>query len=132
MVSLIFLVLSRFEILPFSWWIMFIEGIVVVAGAVSLFSHQEIAEIIGTYFGLGLLSFAFYKLFCGLVLSWPWVLLAGVVSGLALLIPGGLTFFNVLLSNAGMINLPQWVFIAGIVIDVIVLIIEAYAIFSKQ
>lgn len=62
--------------------------------------------------------FAFYKAFLGLNLSDRYVLISGLLMTLVRFIPGGFTITNQILKHFHIINLPVWVFIILIIIDI--------------
>lgn len=122
MVMLVWLILCLFKVCSFSWLPVFIDAVLIV-----LFSGtmEEASESIGKWlvpiFAFGVAVFAFLKFFCYLSISGWWVLASAVLGAVILVFPGGFTIMNLLFEHFGLMILPTWVLIVGIVLDAIML-----------
>lgn len=133
MITLIYWLLTLTGILPFTWWVPFIDGI--IEACVGSFAEEKNTSVLGViyiYIALGLAYFSFYKLFCDLTLHPGFIFLSGLVFLVAFLVPGGLTITNYLLMHFGWITLPKWVLIVGIVIDVLIVIMLVYVFYDER
>lgn len=125
MVTIVYLILCWCGVFDFSWWFPFIESIIllILELFIALSGENTGAGVLG-FFQFGLLIFSFYKVFADIAISNWFILLTPLWAYVAALVPGGTTISNILLHNAGLMLLPKWFFIVGIVLDAI----EAFAI----
>lgn len=131
MITIIYLILTFLGILPFTWWVPFIDGIVESFFAVSTqIDRSSISGTIYTYIGAGISAFSFYSLFCDLSLHPAFIILSGFIFLAAFIVPGGFTMVNLLLSYFGFIVLPKWILTIGIICDILTLILLVYIIYS--
>ncbi|MGN0115122.1 MAG: hypothetical protein ACI396_07315 [Acutalibacteraceae bacterium] len=127
MVMLVWWILSLFGVCSFTWLPVFIDAIIVaLSSAVHYSSASEdedlLSELIWVSITLGIAAFAFYKFFFGLTISAWWILAAPIAIIIIFFVPGGFTITNLLFKYFGLMTLPTWGFIVGIVIDVFTVI----------
>lgn len=133
MITLIYWLLTLTGILPFTWWVPFIDGFIeACVGSVIEEKSTSVLRVVWVYIALGLTYFSFYKLFCDLTLHPGFIFLSGLVFFAAFLIPGGLTITNYLLLHFGWITLPKWVLIAGIIVDILIVILLVYIFYDER
>lgn len=118
MVSLVWWILSLCNVCAFSWLPIFIEGIVLVFVA-AFFGKNESTTSSVQALSMGFALFAFCKCFLDLSISSWWILISPLWFALAALIPGGFTINNLLFSHFGLMNLPTWVLVVGIISDIL-------------
>lgn len=126
MITIIYFILTFLGVLPFTWWVPFIDGIVETFIVGGLQDDTTAPGIVSSYITVGIIFFSFYKLFCSLTLHPVFILLTGIVVLITFFVPGGFTIFNLLLVHFGYIFLPTWVLILGIVADVLTLVLVLY------
>ena len=131
MVMLVWWILSLFGVCEFTWLPVLIDfGL---GGLYMCFAGTTGESGFQSFFGevaLGFASFACGKCFYSLTISGWWMLLAPVWLMIAILVPGGFTITNILFNKFNLITLPTWGLVVGIVVDVIGLLIEIFALIS--
>lgn len=122
MVMLVWFILSLCGVCDFTWLPVFIDAIL---AAILLAAKEEnnFGKDLLCIAAVGVASFAFYKFFFDLAISSWWILLSPIAGVVVMLFPGGYTIANYLFKNFGLMNLPTWGLIVGIVLDVIFLVI---------
>ena len=125
MASLIWLILIIFGVCSFSWLPFFIDALVVaiVIATNQKDNEKNLVKDLLCIAAVGVAGFAFYKFFFGLAISAWWILLSPVAVFAMMLFPGGFTIVNLLFKNLGLMNLPTWGFIVGIVLDVLFIVL---------
>ena len=98
------------------WWIICIAS-VVLTGINNIFDIIDKKWF--NRFSCPICWFAFAKTFWSLSLGWGWIFISPVWFILAFYIPGGFTITNLICNSNGIMNVPTWGLIVGIVIDVI-------------
>lgn len=129
MVSLVWRILSCLGVCSFSWWPVFIEGIVLAI--ISLIRYSISEKLFYGYltiFLLGLISFSALKLFSGFTVSPWWILLSGIWLVVAVLLPGGLSLTYLWFDHMNVITFSKGQLIFLIVVDVVALIAIIYGI----
>lgn len=137
MVTIVYLILCWCGVFDFSWWFPFIESIILLILALLASAETEGSSSGSVYllvamFFTGLLIFSFYKLFADITISNWFILLTPFWAIIAYIVPGGTTISNILLHNAGLMLMPRWFLIAGIVLDVIEAISIVYSIIDDR
>ena len=133
MITLIYWLLTLTGLLPFTWWVPFIDGIIeTCVGSLMEEKNTSVPRVIYIYIALGIAYFSFYKLFCDLTLHPGFIFLSGLAFLVAFFVPGGFTITNYLLGHFGWITLPKWVLITGIVIDVVIVILMVYVFYDER
>ena len=133
MITLIYWLLTLTGLLPFTWWVPFIDGIIeTCVGSLMEEKNTSVPRVIYIYIALGIAYFSFYKLFCDLTLHPGFIFLSGLAFLVAFFVPGGFTITNYLLRHFGWITLPKWVLITGIVIDVLIVIMLVYVFYDER
>ena len=127
MVTLIWSILAALGKAEFTWVVPLVEysilGLFNMIGTGIAYANNESGNFTSSEAILGVAAFAFYKLYLGLTVN-PWFVIASsVVFPVLVFIPGGHTIFNLVMQHYGLLILPQWALIVGIVLDVIELII---------
>lgn len=127
MVMLVWLVLSLCGVCEFTWLPVFIDAVIVgsILGVKEKSSHSR---LILANVSLGVALFAFYKFFFGLNVSIWWILISPIAMLIMLLFPGGITITNFILKSYGLMTLPAWGMIVGIILDILTLILLIYII----
>jgi len=122
MVMLVWFILSLCGVCDFTWLPVFIDAIL---AAILLAAKEEnnLGRDLLCIVAVGVAGFAFYKFFFDLVISSWWILVSPIATFVVMLFPGGFTITNYLFKNLGLMNLPTWGLIVGIVLDVIFLVI---------
>lgn len=124
MVSVIWFILSLFDVCSFSWWPVFIEGIILfLVFTICYTNSDDLVWGFLSVFNCGVFVFAALKLFCDLTISPWWILLAWLWFLLALIIPGGLTFTYLWFDHLNIITYSKGQLIFLIVVDIIFVII---------
>lgn len=121
MVMLVWFILSLCGVCDFTRLPVFIDAIL---AAILLAAKEEnnLGRDLLCIAAVGVASFAFYKFFFDLAISAWWILISPIATFVVMLFPGGLTIVNYLFKNFGLMNLPTWGLIVGIVLDVISLV----------
>lgn len=134
-VTAILAILAHFNILSFSWYVPLIEGAVyIIIGIINTVrstadTDPDTRAPLGTIaIGAGWGGFAAYKLWCVLSLNGLWILLSEVVAAIALLLPGGISLMNWLLSHFGLAVISPAFWIIGFVLDALMLLFEIFSI----
>lgn len=122
MVMLVWFILSLCGVCDFTWLPVFIDAIL---AAILLAAKEEnnLGRDLLCIVAVGVAGFAFYKFFFDLAISAWWILISPIATFVVMLFPGGFTITNYLFKNLGLMNLPTWGLIVGIVLDVIFLVI---------
>lgn len=122
MVMLVWFILSLCGVCDFTWLPVFIDAIL---AAILLAAKEEnnLGRDLLCIVAVGVAGFAFYKFFFDLAISAWWILASPIATFVVMLFPGGFTIANYLFKNFGLMNLPTWGLIVGIVLDVIFLVI---------
>lgn len=129
MVSLVWWILSCLGVCSFSWWPVFIEGIILAIISIIRYSISE--NLFNGYlgiFGLGLISFSALKLFSDFTVSPWWILLSSFWLIIALIIPGGLSLTYLWFDYMNVLTFSKGQLIFLIVIDTITLIVVIYGV----
>lgn len=129
MISLVWWILSFLDVCSFSWWPVFIEGIILAI--ISLIRYSISEKLFYGYFTiflLGLISFSSLKLFSGFTVSPWWILLSGIWLVIAVLLPGGLSLTYLWFDHMNVITFSKGQLIFLIVVDVVALIAIIYGI----
>ena len=123
MVMIVWFILSLFGVCQFSWIPVMIDA--AVSSLVLLINSRQKNDNYTTdvlcEITIGIAVFAFYKVFCGLAISGWWILLSPIAIFVMLLVPGGITIVNLIFKSNGLISLPAWVLIIGIILDLLML-----------
>lgn len=132
MVSFVWFILSLCKVCSFSWWPVFIEGIIVFLAFIINYSiSNNYVTGIFAVFSVGVMAFAGLKLFCGLTISPWWILLAGIWLALALFFPGGLSLTYLWFDHLNIITFSKGQFIFLIVVDILFVFILVYYIINS-
>lgn len=131
MVSLVWFVLSLFNICDFSWWSVFIKGIVFCL--ILFISSADVAQkgALGQFL-LGLVIFAGLRLFCGLTISPWWMLLAGIWFILAAIIPGGFSLTYLLFNYLSVITHSKSFLIFLMIVDTIIFVLMVCGLLKER
>jgi len=132
MVSIVWFILSLFGVCAFTWLPIFIDAVITLC--LLVFMNPEGKNDTQNFATIAVMSvayFAFYKSFFALTVSGWWVLLAPVAMPVAALFPGGFTIVNLLLDKNGLIALPTWGLVVGIILDVLIAGIMVYTIIEE-
>ena len=122
MVSIVWLILSLFKVCAFSWLLVLIESIILsfIIGTKQAKGDDDLLENIVTIALVGISIFAFQKFFFNLSVSNWWIIAYALLGGIFIVIlPGGFTASNLILKHFGLMQLPTWGLIVGIVLDII-------------
>lgn len=119
MIMLVWWILSLFGVCEFTWLAVVIDLSVSTVLSMPSIDEGPVPTPLLTMSGA---IFAVCKHFLSLSISGWWILAAPVWFVLAAFIPGGFTITNLLLSHFGLMALPTWAFVVGIVGDVGMLI----------
>lgn len=122
MVSIVWFILSLFKVCAFSWLLVLIESIILsfIIGTKQAKGDDDLLENIVTIALVGISIFAFQKFFFNLSVSNWWVIAYAVAGAILIVIlPGGFTASNLILKHFGLMQLPTWGLIVGIVLDII-------------
>lgn len=132
MVSIIWFILSLFDVCSFSWWPVFIEGIILffASGFVYVLNEDIVSGALSVFY-CGAFVFAALKLFCGLTISPWWILLAWLWFVLALIVPGGLSITYLWFNHLNIITYSKWQLIFLIIVDAIFLVILIASVISS-
>lgn len=123
MIMLVWWILSLFGVCEFTWLPVMIDcGLSTLCMVFS--TDDSYAANVTALLPAGVGIFALCKHFLALDASGWWLLLSPVWLVVAFFVPGGYTITNLVLSHHGIMALPTWVLIVGIVADVITLIAE--------
>lgn len=121
MISLVLIVLSALGIIGFNWWIPFAEGLILTVAEMANSANSGNSDGFGSDLlanaAMGITAFSCYPLFCGLQVSPWWLLAAPFIFLLAFFFPGGITIVNLVLRHFGIIQLPIWLLVIGVLID---------------
>lgn len=138
MLTLIWWILSLCKVCSFSWLPVLIDSII---GVVLFFKRsfdsfdaqqEDLPSGLCAFYSLGIAAFAFYKLFFSMTISAWWILLSPIVFILLLIIPGGLTIFNLITKNHGLLILPTWGLVVGIILDVLLIVFTIVIIVDEK
>lgn len=122
MVMIVWFILSLFGVCSFTWLPVLIDtGLYTIYAIINLNDDRYLPNAIGTL-TLGVAGFSFYKFFFDLSISTWWIFLSPIAFPVMVFFPGGLTITNLIFSHYGLMELPTWGLIVGIVIDVFFLI----------
>ena len=133
MVTIVWLVLSLFGVCSFTWLPIFIDTFLsAIFVACKSDKNNETVRYLSAIVLLGVSCFAFYKFFFGLTISTWWIILSPIMIFLLIVVPGGFTIINLLFENHGLIDLPVWGLVVGIVVDVLLLVVFIFAIISDK
>ena len=132
MVTLVWFILSLFKVCSFSWWPVFIEGIIAVF-VFAIGSDSDGAVLTGpaSIFSMGVVAFAGLKLFCGLTISPWWMLIAGIWLFIAVFFPGGFTLTYLWFDHLNVITYSKGQLIFLIIIDVLMVVGIVYGIINS-
>ena len=129
MVSLVWFILSLCKVCSFSWWPVFIEGIIAFIVFIFFYSgSNNLSAGFSGIFSLGVMAFAGLKLFCGLTISPWWMLIAGIWLALAMFFPGGFTLTYLWFDHLNVITYSKGQLIFLIIIDILLVVGIAYGI----
>ena len=134
MVSLVWFILSLCYLCEFSWWPVFIEGIIVfIASTISYSVSNNTNTSVGllSVFDIGVFTFAAMKLFCGLTISPWWMLISFLILFIAILFPGGLSLTYLLFYHLNIITFSKGELIFLIVVDALIFIAMIWGIIEK-
>lgn len=102
-----------------------IDAIIVMIAAVAIPTssgdeHKTSADII-CISAIGVAVYAFCAQFLSLTLPFWCVFISPVWFIIALFVPGGFTITNIILNAVGVMGVPIWVFIIGVIADVLII-----------
>ncbi len=122
MVMLVWYILSLFGVCSFTWLPVFIDTLLTAFICGAQQDNDSFLNNCLCTVCLGLSGFAFYKFFFALSISGWWAFASPIAMLIVLLFPGGFTIVNLLFKHFGLMTLPTWGLIVGIVLDVLMLI----------
>ena len=121
MVSIVWFILSLFKVCAFTWLPVLIESIILsfIIGTKQA-KGDDLLQNIAVIALTGISIFAFQKFFFNLSVSNWWIIAYALLGGIFIVIlPGGFTASNLILKHFGLMQLPTWGLIVGIVLDII-------------
>lgn len=121
MVSIVWFILSLFKVCAFTWLPVLIESIILsfIIGTKQA-EGDDLLQNIAVIALTGISIFAFQKFFFNLSVSNWWIIAYALLGGIFIVIlPGGFTASNLILKHFGLMQLPTWGLIVGIVLDII-------------
>lgn len=131
MVTFVWWILSLFSVCEFTWLPIVIDTGLTVLNPMNYLDDSD-SGVFTVPISAGICLFATCKHWFSLTISGWWVLLSPVWFLIAFILPGGFTLTNYLLGHFGLMTVPGWVFITGIVVDVICVILELVLIFGGR
>mgnify|MGYP000162807515 CR=1 FL=1 len=121
MVSIVWFILSLFKVCAFTWLPVLIDSIILsfIIGNKQA-KGDDLLQNIAVIALTGISIFAFQKFFFNLSVSNWWIIAYALLGGIFIVIlPGGFTASNLILKHFGLMQLPTWGLIVGIVLDII-------------
>ena len=121
MVSIVWFILSLFKVCAFTWLPVLIDSIILsfIIGNKQA-KGDDLLQNIAVIALAGISIFAFQKFFFNLSVSNWWIIAYALLGGIFIVIlPGGFTASNLILKHFGLMQLPTWGLIVGIVLDII-------------
>lgn len=121
MVSIVWFILSLFKVCAFTWLPVLTDSIILsfIIGAKQA-KGDDMLQNIAVIALTGISIFAFQKFFFNLSVSNWWIIAYALLGGIFIVIlPGGFTASNLILKHFGLMQLPTWGLIVGIVLDII-------------
>ena len=120
MVSIVWFILSLFKVCAFTWLPVLIDSIIL---SFTIGDKQaegdDLLQNIAVIALTGISIFAFQKFFFNLSVSNWWIIAYALLGGIFIVIlPGGFTASNLIFKHFGLMHLPTWGIIVGIVIDI--------------
>lgn len=139
MVTLIWFILSICNVCEFSWLAMFIEfgalSLILIINIIALLAIDDteysltMINVYNIFYALAI--FAMCTCFAGLSISPWWLFVVPIWGIIAAYIPGGFSITILIFSSTHLINVPFWIWIIVILMDIAQLVVISWR-FSKN